>query len=326
MTSTPDPTATVPGLPDWARLPTTTQITTIDLDISPLAGDFASDYDWDAITSNYAEALASACGVEGVTICLNGDVIATVEQADLAREIDWREVAESVDASAILSAHETTRDDLISRWAQDHREDPTLTDGPAWWVEFDPDYILRATRATTLKCDLCGQPERPYGPVTWVKPDQPGPAGAAYVAGSFSFQHGCGDWNSPAEWELDAHDLLDPGEVSADEVNDRLDAWWAEVQAEWVAAIDGRVQRLTQNLREALDEVLDNLDDINDIDSAHEYGLSRGQIESGEPGVYREGSRLISWDYHPVTTDGETVDVEHTLTAEQAARLDQVGL
>lgn len=85
---------------------TTTQITTIDLDLGPAAGDFHSDYDWDAITRDYAEALESACGVEGVTICANGDVIATVETADQAREIDWREVSEAIDGYSILGRHE----------------------------------------------------------------------------------------------------------------------------------------------------------------------------------------------------------------------------
>lgn len=64
----------------------TTHITTIDLAL--------------------ADALEEACGVAGVTVCANGDVIATVEQVEEAREIDWREVGEVVDAYAILRRNE----------------------------------------------------------------------------------------------------------------------------------------------------------------------------------------------------------------------------
>lgn len=84
---------------------TTTQITTVDLDISALAGEFADEFDWPAIRRAYAEALAAASGVPTLVIATNGDVYVDVEHADAARAVDWRELDERIDGEAILDAH-----------------------------------------------------------------------------------------------------------------------------------------------------------------------------------------------------------------------------
>lgn len=71
----------------------------------------------------------------------------------------------------------------------------------------DPDRtaVLELTRADHDLCDGCGQPldtVRP-GPVDWV--DQR----TGESQGGWSWQHGCGAWNTPQSvcWDLDVEDL-----------------------------------------------------------------------------------------------------------------------
>ena len=85
---------------------TTTQIGTFDYTIpAEFFGDFAHEYDTEAID---AEVLAqlNILTPEGVSVAANGMVFATIEAADEAREIDWRELLDQIDVDAIMIKHE----------------------------------------------------------------------------------------------------------------------------------------------------------------------------------------------------------------------------
>lgn len=91
-------------------MPTTTDITDIgdQLDLTTYAGDFAQDYDWDAVKADYIDAINREVP-EGVTVYGNGQVIAEVgEAADAARELDWHELLESIDVAPIFQRHDVT--------------------------------------------------------------------------------------------------------------------------------------------------------------------------------------------------------------------------
>ena len=85
---------------------TTTQIGTFDYTTpAEIFGDFAHEYDTEAID---AEVLAqlNILTPEGVSVAANGMVFATIEAADEAREIDWRELLDQIDVDAIMIKHE----------------------------------------------------------------------------------------------------------------------------------------------------------------------------------------------------------------------------
>ena len=85
---------------------TTTQIGTFDYTTpAEFFGDFAHEYDTEAID---AEVLAqlNILTPEGVSVAANGMVFATIEAADEAREIDWRELLDQIDVDAIMIKHE----------------------------------------------------------------------------------------------------------------------------------------------------------------------------------------------------------------------------
>jgi hypothetical protein len=96
-------------------MPTTTQITNITdkLDLTTYAGDFASDYDMDAVHADYVEALDELLP-EGIHLYASGDVIADVDLADQARGIDWDELTEQVDVEAIFKRHDRTAELLFA--------------------------------------------------------------------------------------------------------------------------------------------------------------------------------------------------------------------
>jgi len=87
---------------------TTTQITNIAelLDLTAYAGDYLDDYDMDAVRVDYVAAINDRILLDGVTVYVNGDVIADVETADDARDIDWKSLADAIDASAIFERHD----------------------------------------------------------------------------------------------------------------------------------------------------------------------------------------------------------------------------
>ena len=90
---------------------TTTQLGTFDYTVpAEFYGDYASDYDIDAINTEVLDRLNTLLP-EGVTIARNGMIFAEVEVADAAREIDYRELLDMVDADAIAAEHEVTTDD-----------------------------------------------------------------------------------------------------------------------------------------------------------------------------------------------------------------------
>ena len=88
---------------------TTTQITNIAhlLDLTDYVNEFAGDYDMDAVHRDYVAAVERSAG-DGITICGNGDVIADVDVADKARDIDWGALVEEVDIDAILQRHDVS--------------------------------------------------------------------------------------------------------------------------------------------------------------------------------------------------------------------------
>lgn len=85
------------------------QITNIaaKLDLTAYAGDFVDDYDMDAVHADYVSALNCELPV-GITLYANGDVIAEVEFADKAREIDWDDLTNRVPADGIFERHDKT--------------------------------------------------------------------------------------------------------------------------------------------------------------------------------------------------------------------------
>lgn len=86
---------------------TTTQITNIDrlLDLSGYVNDFVDDYDMGAVRRDYVQAIEDDVP-NGITICFNGDVIAELEVAETARDIDWEEITDRIDIDEILERHE----------------------------------------------------------------------------------------------------------------------------------------------------------------------------------------------------------------------------
>lgn len=89
---------------------TTTQITNIAhlLDLTPYAGDFIDDYDMTAVYADYLAAVNEEILLDGVQVLFNGDVIATVDTADDARDIDWKAVTDHVNAAPIFERHDVT--------------------------------------------------------------------------------------------------------------------------------------------------------------------------------------------------------------------------
>ena len=99
---------------------TTTQIASIReiLDLTAIYNGYEDDYNAAGVLNDYLKALQAAAQAiaPSVTIHLNGLVIASIEDADAAREIDFRELADSIDITPILAAHEIQvidRDDII---------------------------------------------------------------------------------------------------------------------------------------------------------------------------------------------------------------------
>jgi hypothetical protein len=86
---------------------TTTQITNIAqyLDLTAYAGDFVEDYDMDAVHADYVS-LINCDLPDGITLCRNGDVIAEVELADQAREIDWSDLTNERNVEPIFERHQ----------------------------------------------------------------------------------------------------------------------------------------------------------------------------------------------------------------------------
>jgi hypothetical protein len=88
---------------------TTTQTGTFDYTIpAEHYGDFAADYNTDAINDAVCDAI-NAMLPEGITIARNGMIFADVDKADEARELDFAELLAAVDVDAIVDAHEATK-------------------------------------------------------------------------------------------------------------------------------------------------------------------------------------------------------------------------
>lgn len=88
---------------------TTIEIGTVNiLDIpGEYYGDYADDYDHDAIRSDYRDAIQKHLP-DGITLAMNGMVFADIDKADEAAELDWDEITNAVDLDAILERHDLT--------------------------------------------------------------------------------------------------------------------------------------------------------------------------------------------------------------------------
>lgn len=86
---------------------TTTQITTFDYTIpGEYFGDFADDYDIDAINDEVCDAINDAIPA-GVVLAYNGMVFAEVDLTDVAEALDFDEIIlQQIDVDAIISRHE----------------------------------------------------------------------------------------------------------------------------------------------------------------------------------------------------------------------------
>lgn len=92
---------------------TTTQITNIAhlLDLGAYVGEFADDYDMDAVRKDYVTMLndeLATTGDSGIVILDNGDVIAELDMADRARDIDWADFTNERNVGPIFDKHEST--------------------------------------------------------------------------------------------------------------------------------------------------------------------------------------------------------------------------
>jgi hypothetical protein len=280
--------------------------------VADYAGDFAGDYHLDRIEADVTDLLKERMP-DGLSLA-GYEVVGPADYDGDTAAAEVREALDGIDFEPIFERH---ADPLgtVRRWADEHREDPREVDGLAWWVGLDLDGVLRATKADRLSCGRCGQTVQPYGPVTWVDAGQPG-GPAAHVVGGYSFQHGCGEWNTPLEWELRTGNLTDN-----EDVQDQLDRWWEQIEAEYDAHLDEQAERLRPRLQRQLDEALTRLGSL-DPETDDDREVITGSLT--EPGVYRDLGRLIAWDYHPAVY-GETLDVGHDLTVEQAELLDALA-
>jgi len=78
------------------------------LDLSGYAGDFADDYDMDAVRADFIS-LINCELPDGISLCANGQVYATLDQADNARDIDWSDVCNRLNVEPIFERHEVKR-------------------------------------------------------------------------------------------------------------------------------------------------------------------------------------------------------------------------
>ncbi len=89
---------------------TTTQITNIShlLDgLTDYAGEFIADYDMDAVRADYVSMLN--CDLpDGITLYANGDVIADLDSADYAWDIDWDDLMDRRPLDGIFDRHDIT--------------------------------------------------------------------------------------------------------------------------------------------------------------------------------------------------------------------------
>lgn len=88
-------------------MPTTTQVMNIAhlLDLTDYVNEFADDYDMEAVHRDYVRAVENSV-FDGITVCLNGDVIAELRMVGIARAIDWEAIVDGVDIDAILQRHD----------------------------------------------------------------------------------------------------------------------------------------------------------------------------------------------------------------------------
>lgn len=100
---------------------TTTTIADIDhlLDLTDYVGDWAGDYDMDAVRGAYIDAIQAQLPKE-VTVLSNGEVLAECDMHfnlagdwsgvphDEDGDIDWDAIVEGIDIDAILERHERT--------------------------------------------------------------------------------------------------------------------------------------------------------------------------------------------------------------------------
>lgn len=92
---------------------TTTQITNIAslLDLTDAAGDFLDDFDMDAVHADYLAEVNLSLPT-GIDVLANGDVIADLDRADFAREIDWKELTDNIDTEPIFERCDQTTEHL----------------------------------------------------------------------------------------------------------------------------------------------------------------------------------------------------------------------
>jgi hypothetical protein len=100
--------------PEEHQMATTTQITNIaaKLDLTAYAGDFVADFDMDAVHADYVQLLnddLAAAGYRSVQILTNGDVIAELDEADKARDIDWDDLTNERVVEDIFERHDVTK-------------------------------------------------------------------------------------------------------------------------------------------------------------------------------------------------------------------------
>lgn len=91
---------------------TTIEVTEISrlLDLSGVYGASVRDFDTDAIARDYLAAVNNAAQaiIPSVSVHANGTVTTALDDAERAREVDWREVTEAIDLAEIMLRHETT--------------------------------------------------------------------------------------------------------------------------------------------------------------------------------------------------------------------------
>lgn len=85
-----------------------TELPPHELDLVGYAGDFVADFDMDAIRADYLTLINDELPA-GISVHANGQVYATLDQADNARDIRWHDFLEQLDVEPIFERHEVKR-------------------------------------------------------------------------------------------------------------------------------------------------------------------------------------------------------------------------
>jgi hypothetical protein len=159
----------------------------------------------------------------------------------------------------------------------------------------------------STSCSNCGQTiARDVTDVTVSAPEDR----FGDVEGSWSYQHGCGVWNSPRRSSVELSELEDLlVDEGSEAVSDRLRALIGDVASEIDAEREANAEAVRSMLADTLREALARLAAGEDDD----HVLTGDDLQ---PGVWRNGDELEAWDFDPTAVDGEGTITEAIVVSE----------